>query len=116
MAMCTSYGGGKFVPPSQRPRRGGKGISDVSEYPQQGTAIVPWNPAGSGMHMQPNPGEGGSWGGDAPWMKAAAKPMDSVQLAQGTGWKMKVIYSIQKAQDLYDPQYNEDEDVEKEKE
>ena len=47
-------------------------------------------------------------------MKAAAKPMDSVQMAQGTGWKMKIIHSIHKAQELYDPGCNEDADAEKE--
>ena len=110
MAMCTSYGGGKFVPPSQRPRKGGKGISDVDQ--PHGTAIVPWSQMGPGTQPAQNPNDGNNWGPEAPWMKAAVRPMDSVQQAQRPVWKMKVIYSVSKAQEVNNPQYKQEPEEE----
>ena len=126
MALCPSYGGGKYVPPQQRQRSAGKGgISDLAERPPEAGsqgAVVPWVPPSGTQHAQLPPAtqNAANWAMNGPWMGAGARPIDSVQRQVAPdpvpGWKMKVIYSITKAQNKYKPEYNNAIDVEEEEE
>ena len=136
MAMCSSYGGGKYVPPHMRTKGGTKGgVSGLTDYPQDGGnqgMMVPWNPNGQMQNpqmpqvgptqnpqMPPATQNAADWARNGPWMNTGAKTVDSLQQS-GTQpappWKMKIIYSITKAQKQYEPQYSAEETQETEEE
>ena len=112
---CTSYGGGKYLPPSMRGKGGKRGVSAIDDQ-DQGTANGQGGKTDSAL--QPGLSMMQQWLASGPWM-GTPQTISSVQGSASTGtgpvppaWAMKVIRSLDKKIKAYKPDYSSEPDDE----
>ena len=100
------------MPPRQRVKGGGKGISGLDEaalaQPQ-----MPQQPSAGGQ-MVPANAAPPTWTATGPWMQPAnpIQVVDSMQAGSvPTGWRIKVIQSFDKKQNYFQPAYAPDDEA-----